>query len=95
MEETVHMDTLPCIERESFVKFVLMLVKQMLYLHCHLRINLPIVRMSLMDFVNGEKLLSDFAILHVHKSVCDELDLDAVANDFIGRCTVRRNTFHV
>ena len=25
----------------------------------------------------------------------EELDLDAVANDFIGRCSVRQNTSHV
>lgn len=42
-----------------------------------------------------QERLNHIAILHVHKSVCDELDLDAVANDFIRRCTVRRNTFHV
>ena len=42
-----------------------------------------------------QERLNHVAILHVHKSVCGELDLDAVANDFFGRCSVRQNTSHV
>jgi hypothetical protein len=37
--------------------------------------------------------LNHVALLHVHKSLCQELDTNAVADEFIRRCSVRRNTF--
>jgi len=40
-----------------------------------------------------QERLNHIAVFRVHKSFCGELDLDAVANDFIGRCSVRRNNF--
>lgn len=42
-----------------------------------------------------QERLNHIAVLHVHKSLCAELNLDAIANDFIERCSVRRNTFHM
>jgi hypothetical protein len=37
--------------------------------------------------------LNHVTLLHVHKSLCEELDTDAIADAFFTRCSVRRNTF--
>jgi len=42
-----------------------------------------------------QERLNHVAILHVHKKLCDELNLDDIANDFIKRSSVRCNTFHM
>jgi hypothetical protein len=40
-----------------------------------------------------QERLNHLAVLHVHKHLSEELSIDNIADDFIARCAVRRNTF--
>lgn len=42
-----------------------------------------------------QERLNHTAVLHVHKDRSEELDLHVIADDFIRRCSIRRNTFFV
>ena len=41
----------------------------------------------------SQSRLNHVAVLNVHRELLDKTDIDAVMNDFIDRCPVRRNTF--
>jgi len=41
----------------------------------------------------SQERLNHVAILHSHKNMCQELDLNDIADEFIHRTAVRRNTF--
>ena len=41
----------------------------------------------------GQEHLNNLLMLHVHKEYTDELDLIAVANEFVSHCEHRLSTF--
>jgi hypothetical protein len=43
----------------------------------------------------SQQRLNHVAILHSHKNMCQELDLNDIADEFIHRTAVRRNTFQL
>jgi len=37
--------------------------------------------------------LNSTALLHCHRDYAEQVDVDSIADKFISRCAVRRNTF--
>ena len=54
----------------------------------------PFVLKTYLRSTMSQCRLNHVALLHVHKTLYEELDTNAVANEFIRRCSsIRRNTF--